>query len=412
MRRGFENGALTMIFQRQMKTAAVMMALACPLFLGPALAQNGQFAPVKMVNNQVISGYELDQRMQFLQLLRQPGDLRNVAIDGLIEDRLRMGAAKALGIAVSNDDVMAGMTEFASRANMSAEEFVSAIGQAGVAPETFRDFVSAGLIWRQVIRARYDGRITISEKAIDRALANFDIPVAQSVTLAEIVLPAPEASRNAALTQGRDLKIDIMRGRDFAEAARSASSGPTARNGGTLAPKLLSELPEQIAKAVRVLTEGEVSPPMLFEGNVVIYKMLASGDEQIAISGPSQIDYAEVLISASDTKAAAILRSKVDTCDDLYSLVDPARLTRKTVATGAVPADVSGALSLLDAGEVSTQAVRGGAQVFLMLCSRGAPVGAQASRDEIRLMLKNQRLGAMAAIYLEELRADALITDP
>lgn len=400
------------------KWAAVILAtlLVTNLRLtGAAQAEQGAFAPVKIVNNQAVSGFELNQRMQFLALLHQPGDLRMIALDGLIDDRLRNAAAKSAGITLGNDDVMAGMTEFAARANLTAEEFVTAIGQAGIAPETFRDFVSSGLIWRQVVRARYDTSVVISEVAVDRALANFDIPTAQTVTLAEIVLPAEGGARSAALAQARELKIDMMRGRDFAEAARAASSGSTARSGGALPEQRLSQLTDDIAIAVRVLEPGQISQPVVQDGKVYLFKMIARAEDQIAISGPSQVDYAAFLIPKGDAKTAAKMRAAVDNCDDLYSLTkgkSAGQFSRQTTAINAVPADIAGALNLLDAGEVSTQVTRGASQVFLMLCSRGVAAGAQASRDEVRLALKNQRLGALAALYLNELRADALITDP
>jgi hypothetical protein len=47
-----------------------------------------------------------------------------------------------------------------------------------------------------------------------------------------------------------------------------------------------------------------------------------------------------------------------------------------------------------------------------MLCARGINPQQTASRDEVKLLLKNQRLAAMSEVFLSELRADALISDP
>ena len=378
-----------------------------------AWAETGDFAPVKIVNDQVISGYELRQRIAFLSLLKQPGDIRNEALNGLIEDRLRNSAAKAAGIVPSADDVMAGMTEFASRANLSAEEFVKAIGQADIAPETFRDFVKSGVAWRQLVRQKYDGKVKISEAAIDRALANFSIPVAQQVTLAEIVVPA--STRSAEISAARELSIDISRGRDFAEAARSVSVGPTARNGGVLAAQNLSALPDDAAKAVRGLKEGEVSDPVILDDKVVLYKMIASVQQPTTITSATLVDYATYALpdTAEGLKYAMDLRAKVDGCDDLYTQAkDQATLTRQTVAINALPKDIAGALQMLDTGEVSTSVTQNGTRLFVMLCSRTAPMGSQPSRGEVEIILTNQRLASLAGVYLEELRAEALIVDP
>lgn len=410
-----------MTYRHTAKSAQYLAGLAAVLIGAQiglsqmAWAEAGDFAPVKIVNDQAISGYELRQRIAFLTLLKQPGDIRNEAMNGLIEDRLRNSAAKAAGILPSPADVMAGMTEFASRANLSPEEFVTAIGEADIAPETFRDFVKSGVAWRQLVRTKYDGRVKISEAAIDRALSEFSIPVAQQVTLAEIVIPANV--RSAEISAARELVIDINRGRDFAEAARAVSVGATARNGGMLAPQNLSALPDEAAKAVRSLKEGEVSQPIILDDKVVLYKMIASVQQPTTITAATLIDYATYTLAdtADGMKRGAQLRAKVDGCDDLYTEAkgQPTdTLTRQTVAINAVPSDISAALQMLDAGEVSLAVTRGGARLFLMLCSRTAPKGSQPSRDEVRLILTNQRLAGLAGVYLEELRANALIVDP
>ncbi len=62
------------------------------------------------------------------------------------------------------------MTEFAGRANLTAEEFVGELQKVGIAPETFRDLVVAGLLWREAVRARFAGQVTVTEADVDKAL--------------------------------------------------------------------------------------------------------------------------------------------------------------------------------------------------------------------------------------------------
>ena len=77
--------------------------LAIGLGLGMGLAGMGLagmaqgqtlFSPAITVNNTVITQFELNQRLDFLQALRQTGDLAGLARDGLISDRLQLDAAK------------------------------------------------------------------------------------------------------------------------------------------------------------------------------------------------------------------------------------------------------------------------------------------------------------------------------
>ena len=107
------------------------LALALCLSLGvlalglgpiPARAEGDMFSPAVTVNGTVVTRYEVAQRLAFLQVLQQTGDLEKRAVEDLIADRLQMDAAKSLGVNISDQDVGAGMTEFAARANLSAEE--------------------------------------------------------------------------------------------------------------------------------------------------------------------------------------------------------------------------------------------------------------------------------------------------
>jgi peptidyl-prolyl cis-trans isomerase SurA len=46
-----------------------------------------------------------------------------------------------------------------------------------------------------------------------------------------------------------------------------------------------------------------------------------------------------------------------------------------------------------------------------MLCSRGPAPDLEPEREVVREQLLNQRLSALADIYLEELRSEAIITE-
>lgn len=370
-------------------------------------ATKASFTPVKFVNNQAITGYELSQRMAFLELLGFDGDLKNEAMTGLIDDRLRLAMAKSMNLSLSSEDVMAGMEEFASRGTLDAQGFLNAIGEQGIAPETFRDFVSAGLIWRRVISTRFGDSVIISDAAVDRALTNMIVTDAQTVTLAEIVLNAGGDRRNQALALARNLQIDFIKGRSFSDAVRAVSIGPTAGSGGTLAPKRLSELTDDVAVLVRGLSAGEISTPIILDDKLYIYQMVENGSTPVAEAGAPSVDYAQVTLGSGKV---ADLRANVDSCDDLYDYASKNGLTVTRNNRGQ--SGGLGVLQTLDAGEIAGPLNGTAGPMAVMLCARGIDPMQTASRDEIKLLLKNQRLAAMSEVFLSELRADALIRDP
>jgi peptidyl-prolyl cis-trans isomerase SurA len=112
-------------------------------------------------------------------------------IQELIRDRLRISATQQIGITLSEGELQSGLSEFAARAEQTAEEFVETLESAGVARETLRDFVATQLIWRDFIRARFGARVQISEREVDRAVASTTSSTGIEVLISEIIIPAP-----------------------------------------------------------------------------------------------------------------------------------------------------------------------------------------------------------------------------
>lgn len=424
----------------------------------PAQAQSGSFAPVIIVNDRAVTGYEFEQRRLFLQVLgADPGNIETEAREGLIEDRLRLDAAAAAGVKLTDQQIAGGMEEFAGRANLSTEQFLQAIGEAGVAPETFRDFVRAGLIWREVIRAKFGPKVAVSQADADRATSVVaGRGQGPRVLISEILIPVTGGIYTEKALLAEQLVADIRSEADFARIARLHSAAPSRNQGGQIGWIPLTNLPPQLRGIAAKMGNGQVSAPVQVPGAIAIIRMRGTSQGGEIEPGNISIDYAELLIpggrSAGALAEAARVRGEVDICDDLYQAAKglPAgQLTRETRAQNQLPADVAREVAALDDREVSTNLTRGNALVFLMLCKRSAtqssdyaalaeaaktaaadPVAASESgvtpppinpdlgfakgpdlaamRDE----LTNQRLGQLAESYLQDLKANAIIRTP
>lgn len=394
-------------------TFATTLAVSAP----PTLAQN-QFAPAIRINDQVVTNYELEQRTRFLTLLRAPGDPRKAALEALVNDRLQAQAAQAAGISPSQEEVAAGMEEFAARANLNTEDFIKALASGGVSGETFRDFVASGLAWRGLVGARFGPRASVSEAEIDRAIAQSGKKGGLRVLLSEIILPANTPAATAR-SQPRAEKISKITSTVVfsAQARRHSASGSRAR-GGKLDWMPLSNLPPQIRSQILALSPGQVTAPIPITNGIVLFQL--RGIEETTIAEPTDValEYAAFYIAGGRTEAAlkeaARIKARTDSCDDLYGVakgLPEEQLQIDTLPISQVPRDIAIELAKLDPGEVSTNLTRANGQtlVFLMLCGRTAELGEDVSRAEIQAQLRNQRLQSYADGYLADLKADATI---
>jgi peptidyl-prolyl cis-trans isomerase SurA len=422
--------------------ALICAALAAPL---PGRAQGGAFAPVITVNGLAITGYELDQRARFIKLLGGTGDIGQLAETALIEDRLREHAATQAGIKLSAEQVTSGMEEFASRANLTTEQFLQALAQGGVDPETFRSFVSSGILWREVVRARFRGKIAVPSTDVDRSLSvTSGRGAGPRVLLSEIVIPIRAGNDIKASKTANDLVKSLGEGTSFAEAARQFSAAPSRDNGGQIGWVPLSNLPPGVLQAVAQLRPGQTSAPLAVPGGIAIFQMrgIEQGGPDVPASSVN-VDYATLtLASAGDAPKATAAR----TCDAFFAFArgyKGGKLSHQVAPAGSVPGGIAGALADLDENETALVTI-GGVPTVVMLCSRtaftaegsdkataeaaeaaslaapwtedGPPrieadlgFGAGPAQQAVVSEIQNTRLNQLANQYLASLKADAKI---
>ena len=381
----------------------------------PVSAQN-LFAPVAKVNESVVTEFEVQQRQRFLEVLNAPGATREGALTSLIDERLRNEAVAEAGIELTPQGIEDSLAEFASRADLSTEEFTQALGQSGVSRETFRDFVVNSVGWRELVRARYASRVQITDAEINRALGETQGSGVR-VLVSEIIIPAPpqQAARVNALAE------QISQSKSTAEFSNYASrySATASRGrGGRLPWQNLTDLPPSLQPLILNLAPGEVTDPLPIPNAVALFQLRDIEETSVAAPTYSEIEYAAYYIPGGRTEPAlaqaAQIRGRIDTCDDLYGVAkgQPAEvLERVKKAPSDIPQDVAIELSKLDTGEVSTTLTRANGQtlMLLMMCGRTAAANASASREDVTNALRQERLTGYAEQLLEQLRADARI---
>lgn len=389
--------------------AAVLLML---VGLSGAEAQ-GRFSPELQVGESVVTRYQIEQRTRFLTLLGAPGDVRELAREQLINEAVQFAAARSAGIELSEEDVATGTEEFAARANLTAEQFIAALGQNGVEEQTFRDFVSAGVVWRTYVRTEFGdaARETVSQAQITRALAQTGTEGGTRVLISEILLPK-NTPETALASRTRAAQLSALRTEaEFSAAAREFSVSTTAARGGEVAWVDIETLPEVIRPVIARLTPGQISRPVELETSIGVF--LLRDVERVAAGTPETllIDYA--IYTASSAEDAARVQASVDVCDDLYGIakgLPQNRLLRETEPSTQLPADVRAAVARLDAGE-SDIIQRDGRTRLLMLCARRPSQESTVDLTIVGNRLLNARLGTTALNELANLRANTIVID-
>jgi len=402
-----------------MNMMRALILLVLSLAAAPLWAQGNLFAPIARVNDRIITQYELNQRILFFQVLNAPGNLEEFALDRLVEERLQLDAAKNFSIEVSEEQIAAGVEEFAARANLTGEQFVIALGKAGIAEETVADFIRAGVAWRGVVQGLFGPRAQISEDEIDRALALGSSTGGVRVLISEIFLPANTPERQASAQRRAEEISQITTLPAFAAAARKYSAAPSRGRSGRQDWIPIGNLPPAIRGQILTLAPGEVTDPIPVSNAIALFQLRDIEETDAPSEEAVSVEFARYFIPGGRTSAALAqaekIKAEVDTCDDLYGVAEgkpETQLLRDVLAVAEVQGDIAIELAKLDEGEVSTALTTsdGQALVFLMLCGRTLALNADADREAVRANLRNQRLASYASGYLSELKADAVIS--
>lgn len=422
-------------FMRQfLYSMAIAAALSAPGAM-PVAAQD--FSPVVYVNNSVVTRYEIDQRQRFMGVLNANNNSVAEVEQELINDRLRLASAAQLGVEVSDAGLEEGLSEFAGRAGLTTGEFINVLEQNGVDRQAYRDFVKAGVAWREVVRRRVAPAVSVSDAEVDQAMKRIvETPLVTQVLLSELIIPAPDGQEQAAMNRAEEVRASVTSEGGFAEAARRYSATPSAGRGGRLDWMAVENMPPSLRPIVLGLQPGQMSPALTVPGAVVLFYLRDTRGELRPGANEQQIDYLSITFAsmADAQNAAAQARS----CDELYVFANglpDQQVQRVNGSQGAIPQYVALRLASMDRNEATVTA-QGSAAEVLMLCDRrpallagldagpvatasddgetvtAADPNALPQRDSVREQIFNRKISTAADAYLAELRADAVIRRP
>lgn len=406
---------------RSLRPVAALLggALVAAVFITGAAAQTA-FAPAIVVNDDVITFYDVEQRARLLQLSgSKPGpELTNAAAEQLIDDRLRAQAGKRFDLIADADELEAAVDEFAGRIGADRASVEARMAKVGVDRGALDNFLVSQIVWRELINGRFGGRATPTEVELDQEIALAASGQTRSFRLTEIAIPASRGQEDAARAEAQRIINEFQRGADFAALARRHSRAASAKNGGDVGWVPETVLPPELAQVIANTAPGGVTPPMDVPGGVALFRVADTRSEappwtrdaemslqriRVAIDGTGESATAEAVSKAES------LREEIDGCGpapnlDAEAIVEP--IDQQLVS--ALPGPVRDAVQLLQPGQVSRPIPGDGGVDIFVVCSRSGGVD-EATRAQLREQIRTQRLMRLAEGYLQDLRREAVI---
>ena len=246
-------------------TACVIAAFAAP---SRALAQH----VVLVVNGEVITDYDIEQRMKFISISTHKPAPRQEVIEDLIDEKLKVQIGRRYKFEIPDNDVDSSFADMGRRMRLSPDQLVQTLAQSGVDAQTLKSRIRADLTWQYIIRGKFQSSLQINEKSV---LAEMETQkktdgngdgqqVGYDYTLRPILFIVPRG--NTALQEAHRKDAEMLRtrftscdtGLPFARTLRDiAIRESITKNSSELAPALREILDKT---EIGHLTAPEITP--------------------------------------------------------------------------------------------------------------------------------------------------------
>ena len=151
----------------------IKIIIVISLFLSPftPIAQSSNTFNVAVeVNDQIITNYEISQRIKMLETFGAKSVSKKEVINSLINERLFTYSAIELEALPNDSEIDKGLDDFAKRGNLNKKDLLAYLDSRNVSQETLIAYITAGLTQRKVIQKKFVNNIIISQGDVASAI--------------------------------------------------------------------------------------------------------------------------------------------------------------------------------------------------------------------------------------------------
>lgn len=273
--------------ERPLRTPVALLAAVLALALAAPESQaqnrrpavrNGDYI-VAVINQELVTAGEVERRFeaamaQAQAAARQRGaaapaepQLRQQAVDDLIEERVIVTHARDSGLRIDDADLDRAVQSVAQQNQLSVEQLRERLKSDGIDFTRFRNNLRDQMLVERVREREVYGRIRITDQEVDR-LVDQQRAAAQAdaeYNIAQILVAVPGGASSAQREERKAVAeralARIRAGEAFAAVAREVSDDSSSRErGGELGMRPASRLPDLFVDSVRRLEAGEMAP--------------------------------------------------------------------------------------------------------------------------------------------------------
>lgn len=388
--------------------------------------------PTAIVNDAVITGTDVDQRVNMITGLRnltikpeERDQLRLQVLRQLIDETLQIQDAKQNDIVVTPQEIEQSFSRVARNFQRDPAGLRTFLTQIGSSERSLRRQIEGELAWQRLLRRRVEPFVSVGEEEVKSIIERLEqAKGTEEYNLREIYLSAPP-ERATEVTETMRQMVEKMRaGQPFEYFASNMSEASTRAVGGDLGWVRPAMLPEPLARAAAGMEVGQIAGPVPVPGGFsllyLVDKRTVLGADprdaklslrQVSVKFPAGLAQPQVQARAAEFAKATQAIQGCGNVQKVASSIGAEVVDNDAIRVRDLPPQLQDIMLKLRVGQATPPfgSPEDGVRV-LVLCGRDDPrVASQPSAEQIQQGLEQERVNLRAQRMLRDLRRDAIV---
>ena len=279
---------------------------------------------VTVVNNEVITQVELDERTETLysQFVRKSGQtpdkeaLRKQVLERLITDKVLIQYGRETGLRIDDGMVEGAIGRIAEDNKLDVPTFRTKLRQEGIEWAKFREEIRKEILYARLRDREIDSKTVVTDAEVDAQLKAEEAAGGneEEILISHLLVSIPEqadpeqiARRESRARQAMD---KLKAGQSFAQVAATFSDASDALQGGSLGWRPMNRVPSIFSSLAQSMKPGEVSSIIRAGNGFHIFQVVERRGSKVS-QIVKQFHLREILIRLNATMTENDARTKL-----------------------------------------------------------------------------------------------------
>jgi peptidyl-prolyl cis-trans isomerase SurA len=395
---------------------------------------------VAVVNQELVAASEVRLRVDRLredlrrrnQAVPRESELRQQAVDMLIDERIVLSRAREVGQRVDDAELERAVASVAAQNQLTVEQLRERLTREGVEFSRFRNNVRDQMLIERVREREVQQRIRVTDGDVEDLLEQRRKENTQTTAynIAQIVVRVSERATDTERAERQTRAEEALRraraGENFASlVARFSDEAGSLEEAGRLGLRNVDRLPDVFVDAVKNLQVGQIAPQLIRTGaGFHVLRLAEKRENEAFVAGQTRVRHVLLRVSPQVPQEAAARRLAEFRRQITSGARSFEQVAREHSEDGSAPQggdlgwtnpgsfvpEFEEAMNRLEPGALSEPVVsRFGVHLIQVVERRQIALDARQQRDIARNILREQKFDEAYAEWIREMRGRAYI---